>query len=111
MRIISGTTEFECDQPTAVAIGKFDGVHLGHRAVIRRAVSQAEQAGLTPRVFTFDPQGEIPAAKDAFSLLQSEEQKEELLEALGVREIICPDFAVVKDLSPEDFVRRVLLDA
>ena len=36
MQIISGTMEFECDMNTAAAIGKFDGVHLGHRRLLDR---------------------------------------------------------------------------
>ena len=36
MRIIAGTTDFKILQPTAVAIGKFDGLHLGHRELLKQ---------------------------------------------------------------------------
>ena len=54
MQIISGTMEFECDMNTAAAIGKFDGVHLGHRKLLDR-ILQAKEDGLAAAVFTFDP--------------------------------------------------------
>ena len=54
MQIISGTMEFECDMNTAAAIGKFDGVHLGHRRLLDR-ILKTKADGLAAAVFTFDP--------------------------------------------------------
>ena len=46
MEIIAGTTDFYLEKDTAVAIGKFDGVHLGHAALLRRTVEEAARRGL-----------------------------------------------------------------
>ena len=58
MRIISGTEYFQIEERTAVALGKFDGIHLGHRALLNRILEQKKQ-GLLAVVFTFEP---APAA-------------------------------------------------
>ena len=98
-----------CAGDGAVALGFFDGVHLGHRAVVCRMVREAGARGLVPRVFTYAALGQAPQGKADYTLLQTDEQKEAVLEALGVREMICPAFAQMRDLSPEEFVTKILL--
>lgn len=53
MRIIENTTEFHLENKSAVALGKFDGIHLGHRRLLERVLEQKSQ-GLWTVVFTFD---------------------------------------------------------
>ena len=53
MRLITDLAELE-SRPRALALGTFDGVHAGHRAVIGRAVEAARERGLTSAVLTFD---------------------------------------------------------
>ena len=56
MRVFRSVAEAPVDfGPSAVAIGNFDGVHLGHRGIMRRLVAEARQRGLIPTVLTFDP--------------------------------------------------------
>lgn len=99
--------------PSAVTIGKFDGVHLGHRAVIGELLAVAEPLGLVPTVVTFDrhplavlnPQAVPPA-------LISNEQKVERLAAAGVEATLMLAFdRALSQQAPEDFVQHVLLDA
>ena len=97
-------------QEAAVALGFFDGVHLGHRAVIGAAIEEGRKRGLASRVFTFDPAGDKPASKNALTLLQTEEQKDRVLEAMGADEVVCPPFSSFKNLSPEDFFHHLLMD-
>ncbi len=97
--------------PSSVALGFFDGVHAGHRAVIGAAVETARREGLTPRVFTFRPEGadaSRPVSKSGLTLLQREEQKEAVLEELGVEEVICPPFETFRSMTPEQFVQGFL---
>ncbi len=99
--------------PSAVTIGKFDGVHGGHRAVIEQLRAVASSKGLVAAVVTFDRHplsllrpNECPAA------LVSLAQKLDLLEGAGVEATLTVafdhDFSA---LSAEDFVRSILVDA
>ena len=54
MEIIAGTTDFYLEKDTAAAIGKFDGVHLGHRRLLEEILNKKKN-GLAACVFTFDP--------------------------------------------------------
>lgn len=54
MEIIANTTDFYLDRETAVAIGKFDGIHIGHRRLLEE-IREKKKDGLCACVFTFDP--------------------------------------------------------
>jgi riboflavin kinase / FMN adenylyltransferase len=87
-----------------VAIGTFDGVHLGHRQVIETALA----SGPCPTVVTFDPHPRIALGYEV-ELLATLERRLELIGALGVEEALVVDFTpAVAELEPEDFVRDVL---
>ena len=89
-----------------VALGFFDGIHLGHRTVLRRALDVAGNV-YTPSVFTFDT---LPKLQGERCLL-SREEGDRHLSQMGFAERITADFAALRDLTPEEFVRDVLLDA
>lgn len=95
-------------EPRAVALGVFDGVHLGHRAVISKATGVETPDGmLTASVFTFsEPPWALP--KDSAWELTSSSQKTKVLEALGVEELILADFGQIRNMPPEAFVAEVL---
>ncbi len=92
--------------PTAVALGRFDGVHLAHQAVIKSAVAEKTKR-LTPAVFTFC---DNPNKKSAF-LLTTEDEKRELINNCGVQIMINATFDSVRNLSAQEFVTLVLKDA
>jgi riboflavin kinase / FMN adenylyltransferase len=98
--------------PSAVTIGKFDGLHLGHRAVISDLLETAG-ADLVPTVVTFDRNPLSYLRPDACPPpLVGLEQKLELLEGAGVAATLLLEFgAELADQEPEDFVREVLVDA
>jgi riboflavin kinase/FMN adenylyltransferase len=92
-------------RPRAVAIGTFDGVHLGHRAVIRAAVD----AGLRPTVVTFDPHPRR-ALGNRVELLSTLERRLELLADCGVEDTLIVAFTPeTADLAPEQFAQDVLV--
>ena len=96
--------------PIAAAIGNFDGVHIGHQALIRRAVAAAEQAGLTPAVICFRPHPRRYFAPDgpAFALLD-EETRISRLAAAGARLVIRLGFdAAMQGTQAADFINQVL---
>ena len=92
--------------PVFLAIGVFDGVHLGHQAVIRRALDDARSAGGTAVVVTFQPHPlRVTRPDDAPRLLTSTAHKARLLEQLGVEELLIVPFTLeFAALPPEDFV-------
>ena len=53
MQIISETLDFKIEEPTAVVLGKFDGVHVGHQLLLKKLLEQREK-GLKTVIFTFD---------------------------------------------------------
>jgi riboflavin kinase/FMN adenylyltransferase len=90
--------------PRAVAIGTFDGVHLGHRHVL----AAARAAGLTPTVVTFDPHPRT-AMGNRVELLTTLERRLELLEAAGMAETLVVEFDLeLARLAPEEFAERYL---
>jgi riboflavin kinase / FMN adenylyltransferase len=91
-------------RPRAVAIGTFDGVHVGHRAVVRAAV----ESGPVPTVVTFHPHPREVLGYQV-SLLSTLERRLELLAALGVEETLVVEFSQeVAALEPEAFARTYL---
>ncbi len=89
------------------ALGFFDGVHRGHRALLRRTVSLAEKHGMAAAVFTFDPAD--PAYKSAAGRITSPEEKLSLFASYGITHVFYADFAAVRSLSPEVFVSDILI--
>jgi riboflavin kinase / FMN adenylyltransferase len=99
--------------PSAVTIGKFDGMHAGHRRIITELRAAAEADGLTSVAITFD--------RNPLSLLRPEvcpdpllsnAQKVELLDETGLDATLMLEFDVARSQqAPEDFVREVLVDA
>ena len=90
-----------------VALGFFDGVHVGHRELIEFAVKKAKKEGVASAVFTFAYGGGIKA--DALPIY-SERDRDELLSEIGVDYLVVADFEELRNLSAEDFVKRVLID-
>ncbi|MES2571856.1 MAG: bifunctional riboflavin kinase/FAD synthetase [Verrucomicrobiota bacterium] len=95
--------------PVVLAIGVFDGVHLGHRAVIERALADARQANGTAVVATFDPHPiRILRPEHAPRLLTSTEHKTRLIRALGIEHLlILPFTTAFAATPPEHFIREL----
>ncbi len=87
---------------TAVALGCFDGVHLGHQAVIHAT----DDVALSKTVFSFSDDASY---KEGASHLATFEDKCCMLEAMGVEHLIVPPFVSVKAYSPERFFREILI--
>ncbi|WP_291991974.1 bifunctional riboflavin kinase/FAD synthetase [Candidatus Accumulibacter sp. ACC003] len=97
---------------TVLTIGNFDGVHLGHRALLARLTAAAAQAGLPAAVLTFEPHPrEFFAPDSAPPRLSTLREKLELLADDGVDSVhVCRFNAHFAALSAEEFIQRVLLD-
>lgn len=94
---------------TSIALGFFDGVHLGHRDVIKTAVQNASEDGKSV-VLTFKESPSAMLKKADKPMLNTNEEKFSLFESLGIDAVFCIDFEEIRSLSADDFVKVVLCD-
>ena len=108
MQIIRDTTDFVSPGETAVSIGKFDGVHLGHRRLLEELIDQKEK-GLLATVFTFDPYPEVFFGYGSKQMLTTLEEKEQIFEKMGIDILVEFPFNAVSAATPSrEFVTRFL---
>lgn len=93
-------------------IGSFDGVHLGHQAILRQLIQTARAAGLPAVVIVFEPQPhEFFAAEKAPARLMRLREKLQALWIAGVDRVLCLHFnQALRRLSAEEFIQQVLVD-
>jgi len=97
-------------KPRAVAIGVFDGLHIGHQAILERARGAADEVGGTSLVLTFEPTPkEFFSPATAPPRLTRFRERFELLDALGLDELFCAKFGAVRDLTPRAFIDELLI--
>ncbi|MCU1417731.1 MAG: bifunctional riboflavin kinase/FAD synthetase [Schumannella sp.] len=98
--------------PSAITVGKFDGLHRGHRDVLRQLCAVADADGLIPAVVTFDRNPLATLNPDRAPVaLASAAQKIELFEEAGIVAVLMLEFTEeLASLSPEAFVRSILVD-
>ena len=114
MRVLRSIPELaQVPGPVFLAIGVFDGVHLGHQAVISTAARHAEEAGGTAVVVTFDPHpAKFLRPQKSPRLLTSTQHKIALIRALGVSHLLVLKFdRELASTSPTDFVRQLASSA
>ena len=92
-----------------ITIGNFDGVHLGHRALMQKTVDKARKMGVPSLVWTFTKHPQA-VFDPSFKYLISDEDKKKAIAECGLDYYFAEDFDRVKDMSPEDFVARVLVE-
>ena len=99
------------DERAVITIGAYDGVHLGHRAVIDQVRRRAAEVGAKSVVVTFDRHpASVVRPESAPRLLTSADQKMELLESTGIDAVVVVPFDTEQAAeSPESFVDRVLV--
>src|SRR3989441_8562746 len=112
MRIVRGLGSYPPDAPpSAVALGAFDGVHLGHRAILGTAVARARRDGLVALACTFDPhplEGLQPERSPV--PITTLEERLELIAPTGIETTVVGVFTrAVAAVEAEDFVPRVLV--
>ena len=96
--------------PRAVTIGVFDGLHIGHRAIIEAARAAGERAGYQSLVLTFEPTPkEFFSPATAPPRLTRFRERFEQIASLGIDEMLCPRFGRVRGLSAQAFVEDLLV--
>ncbi len=105
MKIIE-SEQFNIDRPSAVTIGNFDGVHLGHQELVKTVLEYSKKENLTSVVFSFNPHPvELLNKKDDFKPMLCVEEKKLVIEKLGVDILIQYPFSLeFASLSPEEFM-------
>jgi riboflavin kinase/FMN adenylyltransferase len=104
--------EWEVGVDTAVTIGVFDGVHIGHRQVISDLITLAASSGLSPAIVTFNPHPlSILAPERAPKMLTSVDQRIDQFRQLGVEFVGVLDFPDIRHLLASQFCEEVLFRA
>lgn len=108
MEIITDIFSTRLNKRTALAIGKFDGLHIGHRKLLQEILNKKAQ-GVYTCVFTFDPSPAVFFGKADEKELMTRDEKRRMLEALGVDILV--EYPMTKEsaaIEPERFVREIL---
>lgn len=109
MEIIENTTEFHLEKPGAVALGKFDGVHLGHRRLLEHVLAQKKR-GLQTVVFTFDTSAASFFGGETKEL-STREEKRAVFREMGMDVLIeFPLNTETAATDPAEFVSRYLAE-
>jgi riboflavin kinase/FMN adenylyltransferase len=110
MRVFLGVPE-QAVSPLVLTIGNFDGVHLGHQAMLRQLRERADRLGLPAAVLTFEPHPrEVFTPDQAPARLTSLREKLALLEACGVDQVYLFRFSRARAaMSADDFITRYLV--
>lgn len=111
MRIYRSLEEVPADfGPSALTIGNFDGVHTGHRSILRRLKQIALERGWKPSVLMFDPHpARVVAPRRAPRLMTPPERRASLMALEGIEQaLILPFTTDVARLTPEQFARQIV---
>ena len=96
---------------TAITLGSFDGIHLGHQAIIERLLQEAHQHQLSSVVVSFDPYPKEFFSKEKLPRLMNWREKFIALAALGINYFLTIPFnQSLADMSAHDFVKHILVD-
>ncbi len=103
--------DLELTRPSVVALGVFDGVHLGHQTIVRRVVERARELGAAASVVTFDPHpAAVVSSSGGPAVLATLSQRLEWFEQLGVDQVRLIDFTMdIARQSAEQFVDEILV--
>ena len=110
MEIIGNTTEFHLERETAAAIGKFDGIHIGHKRLLEE-ILRRKKDGMAACVFTFDPPPAVVFGSSDGKELTTKEEKRLLFERMGVDILI--EFPLNREtaaIPPEVFAEVILAE-
>lgn len=112
MQTYSSINQFRNLKKTIITIGTFDGVHLGHQKILSQLVKEAKMMQYESLVLTFFPHPRMVLGKDnAIKLINTIEEKKQLLESIGIDHLIIHEFdSDFASLSALDFVEKILVE-
>ena len=97
---------------SVVTIGSFDGVHLGHQAILKQVKTKAKELDLPSVVMIFEPQPqEFFSGEKAPARLMRVREKVETLRDFGIDKVVCLQFnSALRNLNASEFVHRILIE-
>lgn len=112
LRIFNSINDFTATKKTIVTLGTFDGVHIGHNAILDKICKAAQQENLESVILTFFPHPRLIVSDNYdIKLLNTIEEKSILLEKKGIQNFIIHPFdKTFSELSPREFVTQVLVE-
>ncbi len=113
MNTVQSISKYDKKHPTAITIGTFDGVHIGHRKILERLINNAKLLDLKSTVLTFFPHPRMVLQQHAdIKLLNTIEEKTKILKETGLDNLIIHPFTKeFSRLSATEFVQDILVDA
>ena len=112
MQTYASASDFEGQTQTVVTIGTFDGVHAGHRVLLKRLTDGARAMGCESVIFTMFPHPRMVLQPDVdIKLIQTITERQQLLESVGIDHLVIEPFTKsFSRMSAEDFVQQILVN-
>lgn len=111
MEIINISNYNEVRFNTGVALGNFDGIHLGHQKLIKAMINRSRELGFKSSLLLFDKHTKIVTENNQPRIITTNEQKFKIAEGLGIDIVYVMNFdESVMKLSAEDFIKNVIID-
>ncbi len=111
MNILKLDKSYKSPSARGVALGNFDGVHLGHRQLLKTVREESLRQNLCPSVYTFLNHPRKHQGETTLKEITSLQKKAELFAGAGIKELILSPFNnEIKNMEPEDFIRSILVN-
>jgi len=112
MKVVSSLSDAALDAPSVISIGNFDGLHLGHRAILEQVVQRARELAVRSVAMTFDPHPiRVLAPDKAPRLINTLEQRLRLIEQTGIELAFVAAFdRSFASLTPEEFIEKYIVN-
>ena len=92
-----------------LALGSFDGLHIGHRAVVDAAVALAKEMNAEPAVFCFDVPPAFYAPGSDLKILGDSRERSSLFADRGIASLFVASFSELRELDARDFITEILI--
>lgn len=110
MQIYKNYDEFKLNS-SYIALGSFDGVHLGHQQLIHGVINKSKEDHVKSLVYTFREHPRKTLNKEIkIELLTQNEKRLEIFQKMGLDGVFLDDFNIIRNLAPEDFVKEILVN-
>ncbi len=111
MKVFKSLSEVEKNKDTVLTLGTFDGIHLGHKKIIKSVIEKASQIRGRSFLITFDPHPRTIVSKSGVRLLNTLTEKLEILDHLGVENILVINFTKeFSQIESEAFIKDYIVD-